>query len=131
LRLRPISSESFDLLLEETNGHGTAQRVQAASARRLRRVFPSLVDAVRASGHSKGILVAQRRQPIILTEEAGVRLALVLMGTGPLGKARRVDAVARGIEAMASEEAYYWYALCAGDAGRRARRALRLLLAED
>jgi hypothetical protein len=55
----------------------------------------------------------------------------VMLTTAPLSKWTRVEAVAAGIQGMTTEEAYYWYAKCVGMDGHRARRALRLLLAED
>lgn len=47
-------------------------------------------------------------------------------------KTARIDAISHGTAAMGAEEAYYWYARCAApEEGRRARRALRILLAHE
>jgi hypothetical protein len=47
-------------------------------------------------------------------------------------KTARIDAISHGTAAMGAEEAYYWYARCAApEEGRRARRALRILLADE
>jgi hypothetical protein len=67
----------------------------------------------------------------MLDESAGVRLALVLVATAPVSKHGRVDAMAAAVADMSTEEAYYWYAKCMGSQASRARRALRLLLAEE
>jgi hypothetical protein len=67
----------------------------------------------------------------VLDESAGVRLALVLLTTGPISKGARVDAMTGAIAHMSTEEAYYWFAKCMGPSASRARRALRILLAEE
>ncbi len=72
-----------------------------------------------------------RKSPIRIEEAAGGRLALSLLAVEPVVKPARVEALLGGISAMSDEEAYYWYAKCMGKQGARARRALRLLLAEE
>ena len=47
-----------------------------------------------------------------------------------LRKPTRVAAICRGVGAMSSEEALYWYAHVTSPKASRALRALRLLLAE-
>ena len=133
LRVVPEGSDSYGLHLAEIGNAGQASsglqlRVKAARARR---VIESALTAVKASGHSRSALAVHRMRPVHISEEAGVRLALVLLTTVPLMKSRRVDAMADAVQAMTAEEAYYWYAKCVGENGRRAQRALRLLLAEE
>lgn len=125
--------DAYGLHLSETGNQdgGVAGLKLRAKASRARRVLDSALTAVRVSGYEKTVLGVHRTRPIALTEEAGVRLALVLLTTAPLVKSRRVDAMARAVDAMSTEEAYYWYAKCVGEDAARARRALRLLLAEE
>ena len=124
--------DAYGVTLQETNGSPAAGRIVArASAEHTRRVMPSLLDAVRASGHPKTILSSSRRTPITLKEEAGVRLGLVLLATDPIVKSRRLEEMTQGVADMTGEETYYWYAKVTGGEGRRLRRALRLFLAED
>jgi hypothetical protein len=132
LLIVPEDASEYGLVLEETNGSPeNALLVTRADFAHARRVRSHVLDAARTSGHSRTAVGVQRRSPIPLVEEAGVRLALVLLVTGPITKGRRIDAMANGIAAMATEEAYYWYAKCMGTDASRVRRALRLFLAED
>jgi hypothetical protein len=132
LLLLPAGPNDYGVELEETNGGGDDARVVVrASADHARRVMPALLDAVRESGHPKTILATQRRAPIGLTEEAGVRLGLVLLATDPVTKSRRIEDMADGVASMSGEETYYWYAKVTGPTGRRLQRSLRLFLAEE
>lgn len=126
------TADAFGVLLEETNGRteNTAAVVRA-DASHTREVLVSVMGAVTASGHTRTTLGPARKKPITLDEEAGLRLALVMVSTLPVSKPRRIQAMVGGIDDMATEEAYYWYAKCMGPDAGRARRALRLLLAEE
>jgi hypothetical protein len=126
------SATGFGITLEETNGHPkNTTTVANATDKHTFAVLPSVMAAVKTSGHARTILGAQRKAPIVLTDEAGVRLALTLVATAPVTKARRVGTMLDGIDTMAIEEAYYWYAKCMGPDGVRVRRALRLFLSEE
>lgn len=129
----PEGADAYGLHLLEVGGgtEGLPGLDLRAKASRARRVLDSALLAVKRSGHPRSALGLHRVRPLALTEEAGVRLALVLLTTAPLVKSRRVDAMTQAVDSMATEEAYYWYAKCVGDDGARARRALRLLLAEE
>ena len=131
--LEPLreGADHYGLHLSETGsaGRSTAGLDLRVNASRARRVLGSALSALKASGHSKTALGLHRPSPLVLTEEAGVRLAIVLLTTAPLLKSRRVEAIAGEVDSMATEEAYYWYAKCVGPDASRARRALRLLLA--
>ncbi len=122
----------FGITLEETNGHPeNTTTVATASDKHTSAVLPSVMAAVKRSGHARTVIGEQRTAPIVLTDEAGVRLALTLVATGPVIKPRRIDTILDGIDNMAVEEAYYWYAKCMGPDGVRIRRALRVFLSED
>ncbi len=133
LVVEPIGSDAYGVRLLETNGNGATAPIRLTHLPPLRvhRVMPHLLSAIRASKLPNSTLSRQRQKPIRLEESAGVRLALVMLTTAPLSKWARVEAVAAGIQGMTTEEAYYWYAKCVGVDGRRARRALRLLLANE
>lgn len=69
---------------------------------------PLLVDALERNGH-RGATLAARRNPYLLTEEEGYRLALafgLLNHTDSVRQAQRIVRAARSFEA---EEAYLWY----------------------
>ncbi len=86
---------------------------------------------MRRSGHQPSVLTFNRKAPIGLDEPDGVRLALILMATQPVAKHARVRALVAGINAMSTEETYYWYSKCIGTDATRARKALRILLSDD
>jgi hypothetical protein len=133
LLVRPEGPDAYGLRLEETNGRPAIPPVLVGELdwKATQRILPSVMAAVRASRLARSVLGPQRHKPIALDESAGVRLALVLVATGPVSKHGRVDAMAAAVADMSTEEAYYWYAKCMGPQASRARRALRLLLAEE
>jgi hypothetical protein len=90
------------------------------------------VSRLRRAGVYAGQLSPARRQRVIaLPEEVGVRVALLVAAVAPLRKFQRIEQVAAGVAHMSYEEACYWYAHIRSDYGRRARRALRLLLSPE
>ena len=95
------------------------------------RVVDALFAAVRRAGHQPSILAFTRKAPIRLGEPEGVRLALIFLATQPVSKHERVRALVVGINSMSTEETYYWYSKCIGVSANRARRALRILLADN
>lgn len=110
---------------------GRADLVAAVHGHRFERIRPATLEAMVASKQARTVLSPTRRAPIRLTEEAGVRLALIALATQPLLKPTRVEAIRLGIGAMSSEEALYWYAHATGSKASRALRSLRLLMADE
>lgn len=124
--------QGFGIALEETNGQqrNTATVARADDVHTLA-VLSSIMTAVKSSGHARTTLGPQRKAPIVLLEEAGVRLALALVATTPVIKPRRIEAILRGIDNMATEEAYYWYSKCMGPDSGRVRKAIRIFMADE
>ena len=133
LEVRPSAAGvDFGVTLVETNGgRGDVGVVQTAGRSQTQAVLPALRSAVTDSGYARSALGPRRRKPFRLGEEAGVRLALALLATAPVRKARRRWAMSEAVDALAAEEAYYWYARCVGPDASRYRRALRIFLAEE
>lgn len=134
ITVTPGRGETYGLVLEETygyNGHTLASQVTTATPTQTGRVADAVFTAIRASGQAPSILAFKRKKPIRLDEPEGVRLALTLLTTQPIAKHERVRAVVAGLNAMSTEETYYWYSKCIGPDAPRARRALRILLADD
>lgn len=126
------TNDAFGITLEETNGkHDNVSVVARVDDVRTRSVLASVMDAVKASGLQRTSIGRQRKTPIVLTEEAGVRLALALLVTERVTKPRRIDAMLGAINNMAVEEAYYWYSKCMSTQASRVRKALRIFLAEE
>ncbi|WP_146083600.1 hypothetical protein [Rathayibacter sp. AY1C7] len=112
------------------NGSTMATPISTATPVQSGRIVDALFVAIRKAGHQPSVLAFKRKAPIRLGEAEGVRLALVLLTTQPIAKHERVRALVAGINAMSTEETYYWYSKCVGLDGNRARKALRTLLAE-
>lgn len=133
ITIHPAANDQYGIDLTETYGPGTGPTtpVLTATAAQVSRVTDALIAAVKASGHTAGRLGIQRDEPIPLDEAAGVRLALTLFTTQPVTKGDRIRALVAGVNSMSVEETFYWYAKCVGSDASRARRALRILLADD
>lgn len=126
--------DTFGVLLEETfTGGGGMLTTPVVSANRAQttRVQDAVVLAVKTSGRPASALAFSGDTPITLEEAPGVRLALTLFATMPLKKSGRLRAMVAGVNAMSVEEAYYWYSKCVGAEASRARKALRVLLADE
>ncbi|MCZ7532619.1 MAG: hypothetical protein M5U23_04310 [Acidimicrobiia bacterium] len=101
----------------------------AVPPNRIAAIRSDIVAAVVSSGHRGTALHPNRKKPITLSEEAGVRLTLAILATTPIKKSQRIDAIRVGVDAMTSEEAFYWYAHITSRESSRALKALRILLA--
>ncbi|MFJ3824168.1 DUF7680 family protein [Streptomyces nodosus] len=134
LIVQPGRGETYGLTIEETYGDvgsTLATAVVTLTPQQTGRVVDALFAAVRRSGHQPSVLTHTRRAPIRLAEPEGVRLVLVLLTTQPMAKHERVRALVVGINAMSTEETYYWYSKCIGVDAGRARKALRTLLSDN
>lgn len=134
LIVKPGRGETYGLTMEETYGEvgsALATAVVALTPQQTGRVVDALFAAMRRSGYQPSVLTFTRKPPIRLAESDGVRLALILMATQPIAKHERVRALLAGINAMSTEETYYWYSKCIGVDANRARKALRILLSDD
>lgn len=130
--LEILFSNDGDYALDlRTNTNDHTSSVTSISGTHLNRIRPSAVRAVTTSGQQRTVLSPTRKAPIPLSEDAGVRLALIVLATAPLRKPARVEAIRLGIDALTAEEALYWYAHCTGPKANRALGALRILLAGD
>jgi hypothetical protein len=63
-----------------------------------------------------------------LSEEEGIRLALVVRGASALNDVSRTSSYAAAVYELIKEEAYYWFAKTSNGSARRGIRALRILL---
>ncbi|GGU68225.1 hypothetical protein GCM10010211_36880 [Streptomyces albospinus] len=134
LIVKPSRNETYGLTIEETygeDGSALATAVVTLTPQQTGRIIDALFSAMRRSGHQPSVLTFTRKAPIWLAEPDGVRLALILMATQPIAKHERVRALVAGLNAMSTEETYYWYSKCIGVDANRARKALRTLLSDD
>lgn len=65
---------------------------------------------------------------VLVSEQAGIRLALAFAGVKPIQRMDRMRALARGVKQMSIEECYYWYAQCQSPSSPNGTKALRVLL---
>lgn len=95
-------------------------------------IMDPVFGALRNGGHRPSDLGPRRQAPFALLEEDGVRLGLLFVALKPLRKASRIETVAGRIRRMEAEEMYYWFSKVTSEGeGRRAARALRILLSEE
>ena len=100
--------------------------------RPMQSVMDHVLAALKLSGHPPADLTPRRRKPFLLNEETGVRLGLLFFAVKPLHKPVRIEAISQALRSMEAEEAYYWFSKCStGPEAGRARRAFRLLAAEE
>lgn len=98
----------------------------------LHAVTDQLLEVLKRNGYRATDFSRTRKAPFALDEESGVRLGLLLAAVKPLRKLSRIEAISGAIRGMGAEEAYYWFSKCtAGEDIHRARKALRILLAEE
>lgn len=92
----------------------------------------AILEALRKNEYSATELNPNRKEPFSLSEESGVRLALIFLAIQSLKKATRIEEISHGIQAMTPEELYYWFAKCTSSRNAdRALKALRLLLSDE
>ena len=130
LIIDPADNGSYGVqVVETTEGE---QRVTAkVSPARVAAVRSDIVAAAVASGNRRTTVLATRKKPIALSEEAGVRLTLTVLATAPVRRSERVDTIRNGIDTMTTEEVFYWYAHIRSDQSAQALKALRILLAGE
>lgn len=131
LRLLPTAAgDGWGFTLAEAIGESSqpVARVKPTQALGYRR---AVVDAVAASGYQPTAVSPRRCRPFNLAQAPGVRLALTVTASAAVARPGRRRMVAEAVGALTAEEALYWYAQSTGPTGRRALRALRLLLADD
>ena len=131
LRLLPTTAgDGWGFNLVETIGE-TNQPVARVDPTRAVGYRRAVVDAVSASGYPPAAVSPRRCRPFNLAQAPGVRLALMVTAATPVARPVRRRMIADAVASLSTEEALYWYAQCSGPTGRRALRALRLLLADD
>lgn len=113
-------------------GDGQWRRIVQLSGPPLQSVMDQVLAALKQAGYRPADLSATRRTPFSLDEKLGVRLGLLFLAVKPLRKVSRMGEIAEHVRAMTEEEAYYWFSKATlSDAGRRAQKALRILLAKE
>jgi hypothetical protein len=140
LRIVTESPEDYGLSLyrmpargESPNGSGHDWRqVVSVHGTPMRAVMDQILSAIKQAGYRPSDLSRGRKAPFLLSEEAGVRLGLLMLAVKPLRKSSRMAEISEQIQSMASEEAYYWFSkMTDHQVGRRSQKAMRILLAKE
>lgn len=136
---RKMVSEEFTTIFGDSAGieakHWSwkdwqAMKIARLSGTRLRSVLPLVKETLSDAGHGDKFTVGSGHTDIFLPESAGVRFALLFLGTKPIQRVDRMRAFCRGIARMSEEECYYWYAKCRSPSSPNGEKALRTLLTE-
>lgn len=138
LRVVPAGERAYRLALWQrgipANGRPGAQarHLVTLAGLPLQVGLDQILDTLKREGYRASVLHPARREPLPLSEEAGVRLGLLFLALKPLAKVSRMERIAAGLRGMPDEEAYYWFSKCVPQrGGRHAQRALRILLAGE
>lgn len=111
---------------------GTPDLSVSIWGRPLQSVVDHVLVALKRAGYAPADLSSRRRKPFHLHEEDGVRLGLLFHAVKPLHKTARIEAISQTMRKMEPEEVFYWFSKCStGPEAGRARRAFRLLAAEE
>ena len=113
-------------------GNGDWRLVAKINGTPMRSVMDQILGAIKQAGYRTSDLSRGRQEPFTLKEEAGVRLGLLFLAVKPLRKPTRMADISDQIAGMTDEEAYYWFSKTTSlQHGRRAQKALRILLAKE
>lgn len=93
-------------------------------------VKQSIYRILQANNYDPKTLSFRRRSCYVLSEESGVKTAILFQTIAPLSHSKRVENIAAGIGAMSNEEAHYWFAMIANGRKRNALKALRVLFGD-
>lgn len=98
----------------------------------LRAVLDQVLATIKKAGYRASDLSRGRQEPFTLAESLGVRLGLLFLAVKPLRKASRMGDISEQVQGMTDEEAYYWFSKTTSTkTGRRAQKAMRMLLADE
>jgi len=132
LKLDGVEGYGLTLTGRPQYRNGTSDLSVSIWGRPLQSVVDHVLVALKHAGYAPTDLSSRRRKPFHLEEEDGVRLGLLFHAVKPLHKTARIEAISQTMRKMEPEEVFYWFSKCSTgpDAGR-ARRAFRLLAAEE
>ena len=98
----------------------------------MKAVLDQVLATIKKAGYKASELARTREKPFCLTESQGVRLGLLFLAVKPLRKTSRMGDISEQVKGMTDEEAYYWFSKTTSTkTGRRAQKAMRLLLAKE
>ena len=138
LRVQANGDSQYGLALfqkphREHDGTGKAedwQLVVRVHGQSMKAVLDQVLATIKKAGYKVSDLARTREKPFRLTESQGVRLGLLFLAVKPLRKSSRMGDISEQVQGMTDEEAYYWFSKTTStNTGRRAQKAMRVLLA--
>ncbi len=98
----------------------------------MKAVLDQVLATIKKAGYRASDLARTREKPFCLSESQGVRLGLLFLAVKPLRKTSRMGDISEQVQGMTDDEAYYWFSKTTSTkTGRRAQKAMRVLLAEE
>jgi hypothetical protein len=98
----------------------------------LQAVAGEIINLIKRCGYRADRIKPGHKEPLLLDEETGVRLGLLLLAVKPLSRLDRIEEIKEAVSAMSSEEAYYWYSRCtSGNSRERTCRAFRIMVSKE
>jgi hypothetical protein len=140
LRVQPNGESQYGLALfqkphrdlDRTGKVEEWQLVVRVHGQPLKAVLDQVLATIKNAGYKSSDLSRTRETPFHLTESLGVRLGLLFLAVKPLRKTNRMGDISEQVRGMTDEEAYYWFSKTTSTkTGRRAQKAMRLLLADE
>jgi hypothetical protein len=140
LRVQPNGQSQYGLALfqkphrdqDRTGKAEEWQLVVKVGGQPLKAALDQVLATIKKAGYKPSDLSRGRENPFSLPENLGVRLGLLFLAVKPLRKTSRMGDISEQVQGMTDEEAYYWFSkTTSAKTGRRAQKAMRLLLAEE
>ena len=140
LRVQPNGESQYGLALlqkphrdlDRTGKVEEWQLVVRVHGQPLKAVLDQVLATIKKAGYKASDLSRGREKPFHLNESLGVRLGLLFLAVKPLRKTSRMGDISEQVQGMTDEEAYYWFSKTnSAKTGRRAQKAMRLLLADE
>ncbi len=135
LRVIPLKDNNFSLELYQCAYKQAGQKKRPAAKRigqlkgeKLLLARQSIYAALKANSYDPKTLSKRRQAPYSLSEDSGVRLAILCQALQPLSKSERIQEITTGIMAMSDEEAHYWFGKINHGKRSSALKAIRVLL---
>ena len=136
-QLRVTRTENNDFTLElyqcaykKAGEKNAASKIGCLKGNTLNTIKQNIYDILKANNYDPKTLSAKRQSHYLLSEESGVKTAILFQTLQPLSQRDRISKIASGISAMSNEEAHYWFAMIANGRRRNALKALRVLFGD-
>ncbi len=134
LRVVPEGDAGYSLDLCQSGNRPEAEPASLVRLKGdpLKAIIDQVLGALRKAGYKATDLGRGRRDPFRLDEPGAVRLGVLFLAVKPLRKVTRMQAISEQVARMEPEELYYWFSKMTARTGAdRARRALRVLIAQE